>query len=85
MGDGACGESKARNLGYKCGVNDAFKSIAERKKFYEENIIEDTEEEYAGALIMMMKKNPELFKEFSKQDKLSWKDWLFHYCFDEVK
>jgi hypothetical protein len=60
-----------------------FSKFQQVVEFYEENIIEDTEEEYSGALIMMMKKNPELFKKFSKQYKLSWNDWLFNYCFKQ--
>jgi len=74
-----------RGIALECGIERAFQSIAERKKFYEEHIIEDTPDEYFGSLKMMEKRCPELYKEFKKQFKLSWNDWLFHKCFDGVK
>jgi len=70
---------------YNKGVSDAFKSIAERIKFYEDHIIEDTPDEYIGALSQVEKQYPKLYTEFIKQIKFGWNEWLFHICFDGVK
>jgi hypothetical protein len=79
-----------RKTGYHMGLIDAFKSIAERKKFYEkyygchsQELIHDHPEIY--------KKYEEHMTELEKTEHIEQEDfeeeyncWLYHYCFDGV-
>lgn len=70
---------------YQSGVNDAFKSIAERKEFYK--IHRESKENtklWASQVDCLHNK---LVKQFLKETpgNIPFDTWLFDYCFDGVK
>ena len=76
------------NAGLKEGIRIAFKSIAERIEFYKKyrDNIDLFQEEYKDIFIN------QYLKWVNKEDKLdativvdAFNDWLFEYCFVDVK
>lgn len=83
------------------GIDDAFKSIAERKKFYEKyrdcpemyaNHFPDNEwwkvnEDNYRKINNTTCSSQNFYEETYKLQRIidDFNHWLFHYCFDEVK
>lgn len=72
-------DRKYFNRGYKDGIDDAFKSIAERI---------DTYRKYRFRPNDFASDYPKEYEDYADEEtkhKTNWCDWLFNLCFDGVK
>lgn len=87
--------SKGKNISearyqFNCGIDKAFSSIAERVDTYDKykdmpEVFQKEHNKDWGKFVDSITHGRKAIDSDEVMNNITWRNWLFHFCFDEVK